>query len=216
MKNPTPIQVAEAIALKDSGLTFAQVKKATGLNYSQIWLPWFRAHNEDRIMDPTSADFKNQLARARGFERVPGGAGFRRNWSLPETSWGELSALCGIPESRIRRTFEEYTNVDSEGLRMGRGGRWLNDDATFYRGDRPDDLSKVKAGTDFVKGKAGKEEAPTMGAPKAEPKAKRAKRAPSASKADKISKLRAKAASTTFPHERDAFNAKADAMEASA
>jgi hypothetical protein len=212
MKNPTPEQVAEAIAMKDSGATFKQVQKATGLNYSQVWLPWFRLHNADRLIDPNASDYKNVLAKARGFQRVSGGAGFKRNWSLPETSWGELSALIGLPESRIRRTFEEYTNVDSEGLRMGKGGRWLNDDQSWYMGDRPDELRRVKAGTDFIKGQAGKAEAPTMGAPA--PKAS-AKRKPS-TKADKAAKLRAKAASTTFPHEAEAFNAKAEKLEAEA
>jgi hypothetical protein len=209
MKNPTPEQVAEAIAMKDSGATFKQVQKATGLNYSQVWLPWFRLHNADRLIDPEASNYKNTLARARGFVRD--GAGFKRNMALPETSWGELSALIGLPESRIRRTFEEYTNVDSEGLRMGRGGRWLQDEPSFYRGDRPDEYARVKAGTDFIKGQAGKAEAPTMG-PKAEPKAKRK---PS-TKADKAAKLRAKAASTTFAPEAEAFNAKAEKLEAEA
>lgn len=162
MKNPSSELVAEAVVLKNSGLTFGQVQKQTGLNYSQVWLPWFRAANADRLIDPDASNYKNVLAKARGFERIAGEAGFKRNWALPETSWGELSALTGLPESRIRKTFEQYTGVDSEGLRMGKGGRWLNDDQSFYMGERPDALARVKAGTDFQAGKAGKVEAPTM------------------------------------------------------
>jgi len=214
MKNPTAELVAEAVAMKNGGATFGQVQKATGLNYSQVWLPWFRQANADRIIDPEASNYKNLLARARGFQRVAGGSGFVRNWALPETSWGELSALTGLPESRIRKTFAEYTGVDSEGLRMGKGGRWLNDDQQWYMGERPDDLRRVKAGTDFIAGKAGKAEAPTM-KPQGEAPPK-AKRTPNAAKKAKAAKLRAKANSTTFAPEAEAFHAKADKLEAEA
>lgn len=167
MKNPSIALLTEASDSLIAGGSYKVVQKDYDLNYSQLWLFHFRRVNPELIMDPEGATFKADIAKARGFERVAGGAGFRRNWALVEVSWGELSARAGTPESRLRKQFEQYTGVSSEGLRMGKGGRWLNDDMTFYRGERPDELAKVKAGTDFEAGHAGKVEAPTMLAPKA-------------------------------------------------
>lgn len=167
MKNPSTDTLRAASDALMAGGTFKQVQKDYDLNYSQLWLFHF-----DRILDPadridpTSASFKTDLARARGFVRIEGGTAFKRDWTLPECSWGLLSVRCSKPESFLRKTFAQYTGVDSEGLRMGKGGRWLNDDASFYRGERPDELARVKAGTDFEAGKAGKVEAPTMVATK--------------------------------------------------
>jgi hypothetical protein len=57
-------------------------------------------------------------------------------------SWGVIAARLSeqtyFPEGRVRKAFANTAQIDSAGLRIGKGGRYVEDDARFYTGsDRP-------------------------------------------------------------------------------
>lgn len=45
-----------------------------------------------------------------------------------QNSWGRISARAGIPESRVRKIYEDATGNSSRGLRIGKGGRYVGDE----------------------------------------------------------------------------------------
>lgn len=49
-------------------------------------------------------------------------------------SWGEISARCAIGEAVCRRYFKQAANADHQGLRIGHGGRFHQDNAEAYQG----------------------------------------------------------------------------------
>lgn len=49
-------------------------------------------------------------------------------------SWGEISARCAIGEGVCRTAFKKVANVDHQGLRIGHGGRFHQDNAAAYQG----------------------------------------------------------------------------------
>jgi hypothetical protein len=50
-------------------------------------------------------------------------------------SWGRISVRANLPESRVRRLFEETSGVRSQGLRNGNGGRFFRSEPAFYQGE---------------------------------------------------------------------------------
>jgi hypothetical protein len=61
-------------------------------------------------------------------------------------SWGQISVATGnnplapqpgaVTEATVRKLFAKATGLASEGLRKGRGGRWLAGEQRFYLGNR--------------------------------------------------------------------------------
>ena len=123
-KDMTKDQLSYAAGLKDEGLTWDQVfdqtqahfKLADRPTYSQCWLAW--KGTKLAKAEFITADGPS-VAEARS-------AGF---------SWGEIAVKAQIPESRVRKLFSAHTNVRSEGLRKGAGGRFLRDEEAYYMGD---------------------------------------------------------------------------------
>lgn len=125
MKQATAKVYASAIKMREKGASQAQVLEATGLNYSQLWYyeesAKLREAGKLRSVPETLTEFGVEIARLRN-------AG---------TSWGMIAVIFQVPESRVRRAFKEV-GLDSRGLRIGKGGRWVDDDPRFYTGaDRP-------------------------------------------------------------------------------
>lgn len=56
-------------------------------------------------------------------------------------SWGLIAVKCRAPEGRVRKAFAAATGLRSQGLRVGKGGRYLDNDPVLYAG------SAVKTGT---------------------------------------------------------------------
>lgn len=79
-----------------------------------------------------------------------------------QDSWGRISARAGIPESKVRKIYEDTTGNSSRGLRIGKGGRYVGD-------ENPNPAEKVPA----AKKAGGAKKAPakkTAAAKKAAPK----------------------------------------------
>lgn len=73
------------------------------------------------------------------------GSGWDGHYEGQALSWGRIAVAIGYfaygdlksPEGRVRRLFETGTKnqVASAGTRIGRGGRWLDNDPTLYPGN---------------------------------------------------------------------------------
>lgn len=109
------------LALRGKGVAWKLVTAETGVGYASGWLCEARANlaAEQVIkVDPTKPeDVVKAIVHARLVEN---------------NSWGLLMARTGLPEVQVRRAFEQGTNVFSEGLRNGKGGRFLQDNAEAY------------------------------------------------------------------------------------
>ena len=143
---PTSALFDQAWELHQAGATGAEIKAATGLNESQYVADrWKREMEADPakyggfIKGDSDTALAAQIVRARDAGQ----------------SWGMIFVRCQLPEGRVRRIFKEATAIDSRGLRIGKGGRYVADDPRFYAGaDRP------KAGTELKPGVALSDQVP--------------------------------------------------------
>lgn len=125
MKNPSNEILTTAANMKDEGVATAQILAETGLNYSQFWLFWARRHLE--------ANNPELICRLEPTDpKIPGLIVEARNVEGEFSSWGWLSVRFGMPESRVRKTFEQKANIHSDGLRIGKGGRFVEDRGEYY------------------------------------------------------------------------------------
>lgn len=64
---------------------------------------------KERIKAKTDEEFGEKIVAARDED---------------QNSWGRISARTGLPESKVRKLYEETSGVSPRGLRIGKGGRW--------------------------------------------------------------------------------------------
>lgn len=120
---------AEAL---DSGAKMAEVLEATGLNYSQAWYFWMRLRVErgdfgkgSDLKGLTGDKAKRAIELARTVDPNP-------ETEKPGQSWGFIAVRFALPEARVRRMFTDQTELKSQGLRIGRGGRFYRRDEVLY------------------------------------------------------------------------------------
>lgn len=110
-----------AIALRAEGKPWKIVTAETGVGYASGWLAEQRASlAADQVISVDPANPK-ALCDAVKHARL-----------AENNSWGTLMVRTGLPETQVRRAFELATNVFSEGLRNGKGGRFLANNAEAY------------------------------------------------------------------------------------
>lgn len=114
MKNPTPEVLAKAVSLKKEGKPWHEVLDLTGLSHSQAEIAYFKA--------TLPKDQFHEFSTEKVLEL--------RNQGV---SWGVIGVRLNVPESRVRSAYKEATGTLSEGQRVGRGGRWLNNDQSLYQ-----------------------------------------------------------------------------------
>jgi hypothetical protein len=134
MKNPDEKVLEHALRLHNDGKKMHEILEITGLNYSQAW-----AYINDAILDPKK--------RVKPANRTPETVKRLRDSG---TSWGMISVMFGyteFPESKIRKMFEDATGLKSQGLRIARGGRFLNKDPLLYLDERRKSGIELKVGT---------------------------------------------------------------------
>jgi hypothetical protein len=131
MKQANAKVYASAIKMREKGASQKQVLEATGLNYSQLWYyeesAKLREAGKLRPVPETMTEFGVAIAQLR----------------VAGVSWGMIAVIYQVPESRVRRAFKE-TGLDSRGLRIGKGGRWVDNDPRFYTG-----ADRAKLGTEL-------------------------------------------------------------------
>lgn len=151
MKNPTTAVFAEAESMAErfGYLTrpageipgIGKITAETGLNYSQAWDHLTR---QQIVRVHTGLDLKPvALAAMADPEKdgLPSAAmlAFQRAIAGCRTegnSWGMIMQRFGVSEGIVRKAFKVATGTKSEGLRNGKGGRWLLDEPALYLGDR--------------------------------------------------------------------------------
>lgn len=103
------------------GTKWKAAQKLSGVGYASGWLFVQRLNmpKDQRI----SVDPANPAATV---------AAIRHARLVEGNSWGLIMARTGLPEGQVRACFTEATNVQSEGLRNGKGGRFLQDNAEAY------------------------------------------------------------------------------------
>lgn len=125
MKNATAEVLSQAIQLREEGQSNKEIMAATGLSHSQMERHFMAA---DIASGAISGGFIAQPDSA-----TAKGAIITRLRNAGE-SWGLISVRFNEPESRTRKAFTEVTALDSKGLRIGKGGRYVMDDCRFYTG----------------------------------------------------------------------------------
>jgi hypothetical protein len=123
MKDVTDKERKLALKLHKEGKTKKEIREATDLNYSQLWVIINDAELPDNL-------------RVKEKDRTPATV---RKLRSEDVSWGMIALRFGIdeyPEGRIRRMFEEATGDKSQGQRIGHGGRFLLGEPRLYAGDR--------------------------------------------------------------------------------
>ena len=144
MKNPTVATLTQASDELKAGVSMKRVLAtvrdqvdedgSARLTYSQVWL--FHTRRE---MDPAefidgalgSAEFHQEVAQARSEGQ----------------SWGYIAVRCGQPEGRVRKAWANATNLESKGLRIGKGGRWLDHDVLLYQDEAQKTGTALPVGT---------------------------------------------------------------------
>lgn len=113
-----------ALRLHNDGKKMSEILEITELGYSLVWL--------------FIADAELPAAqRIKESDRT--GATVRKLRDEEDNSWGLIQVRFGFreyTEGRIRKMYEEASGVKAIGLRIGRGGRFLNGDQVLYAGDR--------------------------------------------------------------------------------
>lgn len=117
----------EAFALHQEGVAIKDIQATLDLNYSQTWLG---ITERDMVTNHPELDH-----RAMDAAKKPAAIVEARNKMDDHASWGWLAVRFGMPESRVRKHFREEANVYDTGLRIGKGGRFMEDNGELYEGE---------------------------------------------------------------------------------
>lgn len=139
MNKPTKEAFTQALALRAEGRNHKEIMAQVGLSHSQMERAFMAADITAGVI-------------AGGFLKEPGsvtekGVMIARLREKGE-SWGLISVRFREPESRTRKAFAEAGGLDSKGLRIGKGGRYVADDPRPYTG-----ADRAAKGTEFIAAK---------------------------------------------------------------
>jgi orotidine-5'-phosphate decarboxylase len=118
MRNPSTTTLEIARTMRAEGVAWSKVLEETGLNYSQAWL-YVERTNLPADLDLEAAfqaDPKATVAAARA----------------EGNSWGLIAVRCNVPESQVRKQFKNGSGLLSQGLRIGKGGRFFLGEPELY------------------------------------------------------------------------------------
>lgn len=115
---------AEAFALWVAGQPWKVITEATGVGYASGWLFCERValllNEPEAVVDLTGLTETQAANKIAEMRLVEG------------NSWGRIMARTGLTEGSARKLFTMKTNVHSEGLRNGKGGRFYQGNAEAY------------------------------------------------------------------------------------
>lgn len=104
------------------------------LTYSQVWLFHTR-----RAMDP--AEYITAAFGTEGFNKAIA------EGRAKGESWGYLAVRANRPEGSVRKAYAEATAIKSQGLRVGKGGRFLDRDPLLYLEEHKKAGTAIPVGT---------------------------------------------------------------------
>lgn len=115
MKNPTAEVLSNAVQAHRDGTKQAEILAEFDLSHSQFEFALLRANFPDLV---GSVEFSpaNVVALREYFQ----------------ISWGRIAVLCDQPESAVRKSYKEAAGVLSQGIRIGKGGRWFLNERELY------------------------------------------------------------------------------------
>lgn len=139
MKSASREVFAQALALREEGRNHKEIMGQLGLSHSQMERAFMAADIEaGLIKGGFLAQPETQTEKGAIIARL----------RLAGESWGLISVRFREPESRTRKAFAEAGGLDSKGLRIGKGGRWVADDPRPYTG-----ADRAALGSEFVAAK---------------------------------------------------------------
>lgn len=161
--------------LRDKGEKWAPIAEAMGVSGGKCMLAYMyvTTPEKDRIKFKTDEDLAPKVVKARE----------------NELSWGRIAARSGLPESKIKKIWEQTTGKSSKGERIGKGGRHPSENgqvktaAPKAKGVAAAKTAKAKASAATAKAEAAKAKAATKAPAKKAP-AKKAAAAPKKAKLD--------------------------------
>ncbi len=129
MKNPTNSDFRLAVSLRLKGKGWSEVLRDTGLSHSQAELAEFRFKRD--LADLGVADLADWKSVP-----VPEGSDageIVKALRAEGISWGVIACRMHLSESKARRAFTATTSTKSQGLRIGKGGRFLDSKENGHR-----------------------------------------------------------------------------------
>jgi hypothetical protein len=102
--------------------------KATGLSHSQADRAWYLSPLNPKHVTDQSAQFAAMTEAQQN--------AFVIEMRTKGESWGRISLTIGLSESATQSRFSTAAGIAAEGLRVGRGGRFLEDDPRRYVGNQ--------------------------------------------------------------------------------
>lgn len=113
-------QLAVLVSMKEDGAKWKAILSATGLSHSKAELAWM----------------EHEAFEQSGFEvteLTPAFVSYARNEL--KIGWGPIMVWTQSSEGKVRKAWEQATNLHSDCTRVGRGGRFKFDDAELYVGE---------------------------------------------------------------------------------
>jgi len=102
--------------------------KATGLSHSQADRAWYASElNPNRVISQAT-EFAAMTEEQKN--------AFVISMRIAKASWGKISLTTGESESATQTRFSRSSGIAAEGLRVGKGGRFLEDEPRRYLGNR--------------------------------------------------------------------------------
>lgn len=132
MKTIDTAVLDQAVQARIKGLAAKECLRQFGLSHTQFEFHFlYNAPLENGGMKEFARTMKCEgpivvELRHNGAEVLKGGV------HQGPLSWGKIAVLCGVPEARVRRTYEKHSQTLSEGQRIGKGGRFYERDEAYY------------------------------------------------------------------------------------
>lgn len=146
MKKVTTTVLDQAVVLKAEGKSNKEIMGALNLSHSQL----------ERHLLTLAVEAGNHGGFLPQPESLTVKAALIADLRLKGQSWGLISIRFKEPESRTRKDFAEASGMNSKGMRIGKGGRYVSDDQRFYTGS-----DRAKLGSELFKGTPIHDQLPT-------------------------------------------------------
>lgn len=142
--------VAAKLDGKSNKEATALANKAGKAGHSLLDLSWYFASKQSEPLEGYFPHSVTEGDTANAIVQLQGGAGWNGKYEGRRLSWGHISIALGwfdpnnpstSGENEVQRLFPHATKVvageaiAAEGLRSGKGGRWLKDDPRLYQGN---------------------------------------------------------------------------------
>lgn len=110
---------AAVLAAREAGMSTAKCQVEFGLNHTQVDAITYRARITEGMRQEWN-DGGSTLGERAVAARANG------------MSWGMMGYIANVPEGTVRKAFADTSATKSQGLRIGRGGRYYYGDPDLY------------------------------------------------------------------------------------